>query len=165
MVLFTDEYANIDGGMVPFRNLPMCENDGTLLPESGFGKIYGDVGSGENTLVYANHIHPYDGACLDDPEFTNLEKTVDACQQVIQQEAEKNALSIFVAGSKFITFIADICAVILLSSVPFSAMFINFILWSLESMDKVGIHELEIDVDGVADNVVAIRKAIMEKYK
>lgn len=163
MVLFTDQYANIDGGTAPFINLPMCENDETLMPELPPGRTSGEIGSGENTLVYANHIHPFDGACFNDTDFTALEKQAEACNQAIQQEIEKRKYTLFVAGSKFLVFISDICTAILISGVPFAAMFINFILWTLESMYGLGIKD--IDINGVTEDVLKVRDMIMEKYQ
>lgn len=160
MVLFTDENANIDGGTAPFINLPMCENDETLMPELPPGRTTGEIGSGEKTLVYANHIHPFDGRCFEDAEYQSfIIMKKDANLKIEKKLANDNTTRI----SSLLDVVIDVAVAMTVSSIPFSAAFVNIIIMILNSSLKLGIKE--IDVDGVTHDISKILDTIQDKYQ
>ncbi len=160
MVLFTDENANIDGGTAPFINLPMCENDETLMPELPPGRTTGEIGSGENTLVYANHIHPFDGRCFEDAEYQSfLIKRDDANLKIERKLANDNTIRI----SSLLDIVIDVVAAMMIGTIPFSAAFVNVIIMILNASYNLGIRE--IDVDGVTHDISKVIETIRAKYQ
>lgn len=159
MVLFTDENAVIDGGTAPFRNLPMCENEGMIMPDTEPGQVYGEIGDCAE-LCYANHIHPFDGACFKDVEYQSFIAMKNEANRLIENRfANDNTIRI----STIWDVLVDIVTAMMISSIPFSAAFANVIIMILNSASGLGIKE--IDVDGVATDIKEVVDAIRAKYQ
>ena len=162
MILFTDQNGTIDGGTVPFINLPMCENDETLRPDTEPGQVYGDIGSDEDTLVYANHIHPFDGACFKDAEYQEFINMKKAAEEWIEQKTEKD-ITTGIFNSGILTVLTDVISAMMFSSIPFSATFVNIIIMILNASYNLGIKE--IDIDGLTYNISQVIETIRAKYQ